>query len=284
MIQNMENMFETTVLDGNTHPLQLRFFKAGGFDCSMKGVDHVKTVPFEILLQVQEGHYEVTLRKETFRLQPGQTILVPLHQQVRFKHHDGASGRMRAHWIHFQYTVNGVYDVLSLYRVPVRLPDTLFRVVEELITSVHALDSSPPMADRWIQEQVSASRLLRLLVSCSTRDDAAWRRLHSSRLYPLLQYIQDHLDADLDVERLAHVLHLSPSRLHAVCKSETGLSPMRMVRLRRLEQAARLLVSGDLSLTEIAEQTGFSDAFHLSHAFKKHYGLPPRLYRQRAFR
>jgi AraC-like DNA-binding protein len=54
---------------------------------------------------------------------------------------------------------------------------------------------------------------------------------------------------------------------------------MRYVKIRRLESASHLLLSGDRSLQEIAELTGHSDAFHLSHAFKKQYGLPPRTFR-----
>jgi transcriptional regulator GlxA family with amidase domain len=56
------------------------------------------------------------------------------------------------------------------------------------------------------------------------------------------------------------------------------------VRTVRLEAAARLMVAGGVKLARIAEATGFADAFHLSHAFKAHFGASPRAYRERAAR
>lgn len=42
-----------------------------------------------------------------------------------------------------------------------------------------------------------------------------------------------------------------------------------------LERAARLLLRTDDTLALIAEKTGFSDAFRLSHKLKKAFGISP---------
>ena len=59
-----------------------------------------------------------------------------------------------------------------------------------------------------------------------------------------------------------------------------GISPMHYVWKVRLESAARLLLGTNDTMAQIAEKTGFSDAFHFSHKFKTTYGLSPREYRQ----
>ena len=49
----------------------------------------------------------------------------------------------------------------------------------------------------------------------------------------------------------------------------------------RLENVARQLLHTGRSLEEIAAQTGFSSAFHLSRKFRKHHTLPTREFRRR---
>ncbi|WPP51864.1 helix-turn-helix domain-containing protein [Catalinimonas niigatensis] len=44
---------------------------------------------------------------------------------------------------------------------------------------------------------------------------------------------------------------------------------------KRLEKVKELIVYTDLPLSEIAFQTGFSSAYHLSAQFKKNTGMPP---------
>ena len=48
----------------------------------------------------------------------------------------------------------------------------------------------------------------------------------------------------------------------------------------RTRKVADLLQSGDLSMSEIAEQTGFSNASYMAETFKKFYMLSPREYKK----
>lgn len=59
-------------------------------------------------------------------------------------------------------------------------------------------------------------------------------------------------------------------------QQEFGCSFAEYLNEKRLKHAQRLLLTTDGKLEEIAEQSGFSDASHLSHAFKDALGLTPR--------
>ena len=48
---------------------------------------------------------------------------------------------------------------------------------------------------------------------------------------------------------------------------------------RKIEEARSLLDASSLSVTEIAEQCGFSDLYYFSKVFKEHLGVSPRKYR-----
>jgi AraC-like DNA-binding protein len=84
-----------------------------------------------------------------------------------------------------------------------------------------------------------------------------------------------HLNEPLSLKQLASRLHVSPSALSHRFRTETGISPMQALIALRLNKAQALLRS-DLTLEEIAVQTGFCDAFHLSKTYKRRYGTAPR--------
>jgi AraC-like DNA-binding protein len=60
-----------------------------------------------------------------------------------------------------------------------------------------------------------------------------------------------------------------------------GLSPMRYLAQRRMQEAAALLLGSDAALAEVARQVGYRSEFAFNRAFKKHYQVPPGVYRAR---
>lgn len=57
-------------------------------------------------------------------------------------------------------------------------------------------------------------------------------------------------------------------------------SPDAEIRRARMERAAHLLASTRLSVEEVSDTCGFSDAFYFSTAFRKAHGLSPRQWRR----
>jgi len=283
MIWNHKSMSKTIEVLPGLYPLQLDYFQAGSLSRPGDGWLHRKTMPYSILVQTLEGSYGVTCRESCIKLLPGEAALIPAHTEVEFVHRGGKSGLLRSHWIHFRFTYHGLIDFLSFFDTPVSLPRHLSRKLRELIQKALALDKiKDAEAGRWVAEYSLAARLLELIGGVSRKRDDALRRLEKQRLRPVLHYIQGHLDKPLCVGDLAARSGLSPSRFHACFVEEFGLSPMRYVNRVRLETAARLLAGTGFKLERIAEVSGFADAFHLSHSFKKHYGMPPRAYRIQA--
>ena len=78
---------------------------------------------------------------------------------------------------------------------------------------------------------------------------------------------------------LAADLGLSPSRTSHVVKELFGSSFQRLLHEERLRRAHALLVSTDLTVSEIADRIGYTNPYHLIRAFKQAYGWPPARYR-----
>jgi AraC family transcriptional regulator, arabinose operon regulatory protein len=99
------------------------------------------------------------------------------------------------------------------------------------------------------------------------------------RISWLIQEIDRRLGEPLDVSQLAGALNLSPSRFAHLFRAQTGVSPMRYVRKRRLERARELLESTFLSVKTIMTQVGCTDPSHFARDFRRHHGAGPREWR-----
>ena len=79
---------------------------------------------------------------------------------------------------------------------------------------------------------------------------------------------------------LARAVNLSPSRLNALFKEETGLPPAKYLRLLRLHEARRLLETTFLSVKQVMARVGVADESHFVRDFRKAFGMTPARYRE----
>ena len=284
MIGTTKNMSRTLAPIFVAPPLQLEFFQPGRMEGPLEGHVDKKTVPYAIVAQVREGAYIVRSRGKRETFPPGSVVYVPANTTVEFSHHDGKKGRMSSRWLHFRFSYHGLLDFLALfYDTPLRLPQRVSREVGSLIEQALALPQDRAGSPDYLALQHSlASRMLQLVCGVSKAKPDALPSFERQRLFPVLEFIRDNMSSSFHVEALARVASLSPARLHPIFKAEFGCSPMRYVKRIRLETAARLLVTADSKLEAVASRSGFADAFHLSHAFKGHFGMSPKVYRRQA--
>ncbi len=97
----------------------------------------------------------------------------------------------------------------------------------------------------------------------------------------VLQYVQDHLAEAVYLAALARHLSLSPSRTRHKVKEWFGISFSALAQSVKLQEAARLLRTTDLTISEVAIRVGIDDANYFSRIFRRATGVPPRDYRRR---
>ncbi|MBN1767297.1 MAG: helix-turn-helix transcriptional regulator, partial [Prolixibacteraceae bacterium] len=72
------------------------------------------------------------------------------------------------------------------------------------------------------------------------------------------------------------------SRVHLYKKisSLTGKSPVELIRLVRVKKASELLISSELTISEITYKVGFTDARYFTKQFKAEFNVVPSLYKK----
>jgi len=88
-------------------------------------------------------------------------------------------------------------------------------------------------------------------------------------------------DSDVSVEDLAADMNLSRVQLYRKVKAVTGSSPVELLRTARLNRGYQLLLTSDLSISEVAYQVGFTAPSYFTKCFKEEYGLLPGDVRER---
>ena len=101
-----------------------------------------------------------------------------------------------------------------------------------------------------------------------------------------LRRVRDRIDREyaqpLDVEALAHGVHMSAGHLSRQFKLAFGESPYSYLMTRRIERAMAMLRRGDLSVTDVCFAVGCASLGTFSTRFTELVGVPPSVYRRDA--
>ena len=87
-------------------------------------------------------------------------------------------------------------------------------------------------------------------------------------------------DTQVSAESFAQGLGYGRTNFFKKVKQLMGMSPNDYIRKIRMEAAAELLLTTNMTAAEIAYKVGFEDQYYFSKSFKKYFGLPPSQYRR----
>jgi len=97
----------------------------------------------------------------------------------------------------------------------------------------------------------------------------------AARVRTAARWISARFTEPLGIDTIAAVAHMSTASLHRHFKAATGMSPLRFQKLLRLQEARRLLLSGDTTAALVAERVGYVSATQFNREYRRVYGLPP---------
>jgi len=107
------------------------------------------------------------------------------------------------------------------------------------------------------------------------------RPLRDSRIEKALELLNADISKRWTVQLLARTVGLSRPAFARQFLRVLGLSPMRYLTQKRMQIAASILLGSDAALAEVATQVGYQSEFAFNRAFKRHYQVPPGVFRER---
>jgi len=106
-------------------------------------------------------------------------------------------------------------------------------------------------------------------------------RNYQARMQRVLDYIDQHLDEDLDLDKVSQVAAFSKFHFHRQFTATFELSVHRYIQLARMKRASHGLVHGSAqSVTDIAMDAGYDAPDAFARAFRARVGQSPSAFRK----
>ncbi len=171
---------------------------------------------------------------------------------------------------------------------PVRLEEIAFRFFFTIANLLKEVDYPRfrSIVEKNILQRVEGFRSARELCiiiedfisSTAGSTSAASLDAHSLPIRQALNYVRTGYRGRISLEEAAQRIGLTPEYLSSLFLKETGKNFSLFVVECRINEAKRLLASGEGRVFEVARNVGIADPRYFCRVFKKHTGLSPREY------
>lgn len=104
--------------------------------------------------------------------------------------------------------------------------------------------------------------------------------LLTQKIYEINNYILSHYSENLSLESLSKQFFISPCYLSHQFKNVNQFTLSEYIQNTRIKNAQYLLVSSDLSITDIASQCGFQSFSQFNRMFRRYNGCSPSAYQK----
>ncbi|WP_369902018.1 helix-turn-helix domain-containing protein [Bacillus manliponensis] len=95
-----------------------------------------------------------------------------------------------------------------------------------------------------------------------------------------IDWIEEHLHEEICADDIAHIAGFSKYHFHRIFQNTVGMSVSEYTRMRRLTNAATVLLHTEERILDIALYLQFESQEAFTRAFKKMYRLPPGQFRR----
>lgn len=246
----------------------------------------------EILVPV-ENWYEAVIRGESYRLTPGDILIIPsgeLHsikapeQGVRFVYLLDISSIAKLHGF------SGIQSVMS---GPLYITKSTYPHIYEDLNHILLQMRNEYFSKNEFAELTIFSLLLNLFVKLGNNHLSTMDLFPSVRPYKQKEYVNkfndvmDYIDAhymeDFTLDDIASAIGFSKYHFSRLFKQYTGFSFCSYICNRRIKVAEELLEQPDLSITEVAMQSGFPSISTFNRVFRQQKNCSPSKYREKNF-
>ena len=241
---------------------------------------------------INEGKFEWSINNESYILYPGDVALIMPNE--KFGSEKGVLEIGSITWIHVKIANHGNNDLLT------GKWSSLSETESQVISKVLLMNAMPVLSKlpeagrilRYIHDEIfnqeigyttRANQLIDELFITITRH--LTKQNNRARDFPkvfmqLEQALRQNLSHQWTVEEMAAIAGMGTTLFNEKVKSYTGFTPLNYLINIRISEAIKLLKKKEVSITDIALDTGFYSSQHFSTTFKKLTGYTPSEFRK----
>lgn len=252
--------------------------------------------PFNRIYFITEGEGWVQFNNTNYHLTPGKLFLIPKFTFHNYRCND----KMGHYYICFFDELafgENIHDCFGFQHLvdAITGDELLFRRINEINPSgkIHNPDPAIYDNDKTLYSFTSHRHLIKtsgiieiqgIIYQLVSRFISDCQSPHSNtqkkRLSKITHYVQQNLHKKLALKDLAELVCLSPDYFSSLFLEVMGIRPMEYVNRIRIERAQLLLLTTDLTVTQIAENVGIASNSYFTTLFKKQTLTTPELYKQ----
>jgi Response regulator containing CheY-like receiver domain and AraC-type DNA-binding domain len=280
------------------HALPLPHYINSGHSLAGPGRKHPERVAigeFDLIV-VKQGCMYIGEEERTYEVREGHALL--LRPDLHHYPTAGCKELTSTYWLHFQTAgpwsvcdgaelqeeefVAAPFGENRMPRIKLAIPQFVkLRNAADLYPLLHQLvmmeRDSHRNEVRWEQQLLFQEVLRRLAASASGSSTTSPAAEAADRA---ASYLREHYRSRITADELGAAINFHPVYVARCMRQHFGCAPMEYLLLYRLEQAKRLLLQTDLSIRQIAEESGFLQAAYFTACFRKREGCTPREYRK----
>ena len=136
------------------------------------------------------------------------------------------------------------------------------------------------MANKRSCNQITMGLLLLQLLNYMDKMETGSIRFDTELVGTVLNYIEEHYKSG-SLTELAEMMKYDVYWLSREIKKRTGKTYKELLQNKRMSQAAYLLTSSAVPVTDIIESVGYDNTSYFYRKFRERYGMSPKEYRER---
>jgi len=134
--------------------------------------------------------------------------------------------------------------------------------------------------DYFIKDYITHEEMKETLLRIESPEEQPCEGIqYTPRIRGVISYLEDNFASDIDLFHLEKKFNIHRVHLTRQFKLETGCTPGSYIRRLRIEKAKSMLLEGQITVSEIIQQSGFRNPQSFYTAFKKIVGVTPNEFR-----
>ena len=240
-----------------------------------------------------EGDVSIEIEGQRYPLRYGDMVVIPPHRRHRAVVHNHAQAYRRfVFWVSREYAAR-LMELSPAYGYLMQRAEVSGKNVfhSDVITFNATQFKIFQLIEEMQMERFGREARIPLLVNDlilhlnrMVYEEENPAKVKEQDLYQnLIYYIEEHLEEELSLEKLAGAFFVSRYYVAHVFKEQAGISVHQYILKKRM-QASREAILGGENISQVYERFGFRDYSSFYRAFRREYGMSPKEYREERLR